>query len=83
MLSHHNTREQVTGAPSSKRRAHNHLVSTTALARALYSASVLDRATVFYFLQAQEIRLSPRNTQKPPVERQSSRHPTQSVSEKT
>ena len=83
MLSHHSTGEQVTGAPSSKRGAHSHLVSTTALARALYSASVLDRAMVFCFLQPQEIRLSPRNTQKPPVERQSSRHPTQSALEKT
>ena len=71
MLSHHSTGEQVTGAPNLKRRAHSHLVSAAALARALYSASVLDRATIFCFLQPQEIRLSPRNTQKPPIERQS------------
>ena len=83
MLSHHSTRKQVTRAPSSKRRAHNHLVSAAALARALYSASVLDRATVFCFLQPQEMRLLSRNTQKPPVERRSSRHLAQSASEKT
>ena len=65
MLSHHSTGEQVTGAPSSKRRVHSHLVSAVALARALYSTSVLDRATVYCFLQPQEMRLSPRNTQMP------------------
>ena len=69
MLSHHSTGEQVIGAPSLKKRAHSHLVSTAALARVLYSTSILDRATIFCFLQPQEIRLSPRNTQKPPIER--------------
>ena len=83
MLSLHSTGEQVTGAPSSKRRAHNHLVFAAALARALYSASVLDRATVFRFLQPQEMRLLPRNTQKPSIERRSLRHPAQSASKKT
>ena len=69
MLSHHRTRELEIGIPSSHRKACNHLTSTTALARALYSASILDRATAFCFLQPQEIRLLPGKTQKPPVDR--------------
>ena len=69
MLSHHRTGELEIGIPSSHRRARNHLTSAAALAKALYLASILDRATVFCFLQPQEIRLLPKKTQKPPVDR--------------
>ena len=82
MLSHHRTRELEIGIPSSNKRACNHLTSTEALAKALYSAFVLDRATVYYFLQPHEIRLLPRKTPKPPVGCRSSQHPTHSTSEK-
>jgi hypothetical protein len=58
-----------------------HIISTVALANALYSASVLDRETVACFLAIQEIRLLPRKTAKPPVDRRSSTHPAQSASE--
>ena len=44
MLSHHKMGDLDTGAPSSDKRAGNHLTSATALARALYLASVLERA---------------------------------------
>ena len=39
-----------------------------ALAIALYSASVIELATVGYFFELKEIRLLPRNTRKPPVD---------------
>jgi hypothetical protein len=47
--------------------------SVVALAMALYSASVLERDIVAYFLALQEIRLGPKKIAKPPVERLSSR----------
>jgi hypothetical protein len=47
----------------------------------LYSTSVLDRATVACFRALQEIRLEPKNTAKPPVDRLSSTLPAQSASE--
>jgi len=59
-----------------------HITSAVALAKDLYSASVLDLDTVAYFLAHQDIRLLPKNTAKPPVERLSSGHPAQSASEK-
>jgi hypothetical protein len=37
--------------------------STVVFARELYSASILDRDTVAYFLELQEIRLAPRKLQ--------------------
>jgi hypothetical protein len=57
----------------------HHLYS--ALARALYSASVLEQDTVACFLVHHEIRLQPRNTAKPPVEQRSSTQPVQSAYE--
>ena len=58
------------------------MISTVALASALYSASVLDRDTVACFLAHQEIRLGPKKIAKPSVDRLSSKHPAQSESEK-
>ena len=60
MLSHQRTVEDGGGWPSSVRREWSHLTSAAALARALYSASVLERATVACFLQLQEIRFLPK-----------------------
>lgn len=57
------------------------MISAAALARALYSASVEDCATVVYFLADQETKLEPRNTQYPLVERLSNVLPAQSASE--
>jgi hypothetical protein len=48
---------------------------------ALYFASVLERDTIFCFLTHQEMRLSPKNIAKPPVDFQSFVHPAQSASE--
>jgi hypothetical protein len=44
------------------------MTSAVALAMALYSASVLERDTIFCFLANQEIRLGPKNTAKPHVD---------------
>ena len=63
MLSHQRVGEVECEKPSSRSRDWSHLISATALARALYLALVLDRATVAYFLQLQEIKLRPRKTQ--------------------
>jgi hypothetical protein len=56
------------------------MTSVITLAKALYSASVLDLDTVVCFLALQEIRLVPKNTTKPPVDLQSFGHPAQSAS---
>jgi hypothetical protein len=52
-----------------------------ASAIALYSASVLDLETVFYFLAHQEIKFGPTKTAKPLVDFLLSVHPAQSMSE--
>ena len=58
------------------------MISVVALARALYSASVLDNDTVACFFAHHDIKLGPKNTANPSVERLSSTHPAQSESEK-
>src|SRR4051812_21730733 len=57
--------------------------SEVALAKDLYSASVLDLDTVACFLALQDIRLEPKYTAKPPVDFLSSTHPAQSASKKS
>ena len=47
--------------PSSLNNERSHDVSEAALARALYSASVEERATALCFFELQEIGLTPRN----------------------
>ena len=52
--------DSVTGNASSLRRVDNHIVLEAALARARYSASVVDRATTRCFLELQEMGLEPK-----------------------
>jgi hypothetical protein len=80
MLSHHNLATVEWGTLSSCNNFWIHINSTVALARALYSASVLDLETVGYFLALQEIRLGHKKTAKPLVDLRSSRHLAQSAS---
>jgi hypothetical protein len=56
--------------------------SVVALARALYSASVLDQDTVACLQALQEIKFGPRNMEKLSLEWRSSRQPVQSASKK-
>jgi hypothetical protein len=81
-LSHHNLGEVLNRTPSSASKDSNQIISAVAISIALYSASVLERATVTCFRALQEIRLEPKNTANPPVERLSSILPAQSTSEK-
>ena len=79
MLSHHRM-----GAGkeifNSRRRELIQISSDDALATALYSASMLERATVGCFFELQEMRLLPRNTRNPPVDRRSNELPAESAS---
>ena len=77
MLSHQITRGDRKDKPSSFNKDLNHLISAAVLARALYSAYVLYRATVACFLQLHEMRFLPKKTQKLPVDRRSSLLPAQ------
>ena len=57
------------------------MISAVAFATALYSASVLLLDTVACLRAAQAIKLGPKKTACPPVDRLSSGHPAQSASE--
>ena len=50
----------MTGNASSLRRVDNHIVSEVALARARYSASVVDHAMARCFSELQEMGLEPK-----------------------
>lgn len=65
----------VIGQRSSYRRLQIQLVFATALATPRYSASALERETTHWHLEDQEMRLSPRKTQYPDVERRVEGHP--------
>jgi len=65
---------------SSNRRLRSQQDSETTFATSLYSASALDQDKVGWCLLDQEIKLSPRKTQCPEVDRPVSGHPPQSAS---
>ena len=54
---------------NSLKRMRSQDTSVVVVARAQYSASVEERATMVCFLEDQEIREGPRNTRRPIVER--------------
>ena len=62
------------------RRRRSQMISEEVVARARYSASVDERATVGCFLACQEMRLGPRKMQNPVVDHLSVESPAQSKS---
>jgi hypothetical protein len=56
------------GILNSSRRICTHVTSGVALARDLYSASLIDQDIVACFLALHKIKFGPRNTAKPPVD---------------
>jgi hypothetical protein len=60
ILSHQSTGGTETERPSSVSSDYSQQSSIEALDNALYSASILDHATIACFLQLQEIRLVPK-----------------------
>lgn len=81
MLSHLAIIGDARKTPRSRKRYCNYVASAVATARAQCSAFVLDRATVGYFLAAQEIKLPPSKIQNPVVDRLVKVHPSQYESE--
>ena len=82
MLSHHSIGATRIERQISRKSDYNHFSSAVVLAKALYSASVLDLATVAWLRQLQEIKFLLKKTQKQPVKQRSSLFPAQSASEK-
>ena len=71
----------MTGNASSLRKVDNHIVSEATLARARYSASVVDRATACCFFELQEMGLETKKLIYAEVDVRSSTFPAQSASE--
>ena len=67
---------------NSLKRMRSQETSAAVVARARYSASMEERATMLCFLEDQEIGEGPRNTRRPIMEQQSEGSPTQSTLEK-
>jgi hypothetical protein len=80
-LSQHRIEGDFRNTPSSFSKDWIHINSAVALARALYSDSVLALEMVGCFLDAHDNKLQPRKVQYPDVDFQSSGQPVQSASE--
>ena len=81
MLSQYATVAVETGQSSSPSKCRNEEHSETELAMARYSASALDRDTVFCRFEDHKTSELPKKMQNPDVERRVSGHPAQSASE--
>jgi len=77
-LSHHNVGGCFRKTPSSCRRDCNQISLAAVLAIERYSTLVDERETIGCLRELHEIKLEPRKTRSPPVERRSSGHPAQS-----
>ena len=83
MLSQYTKVALAIGQCNSRSRLRSQHDSETTLATPRYSASALDRDIVGCRFEDHDIKLSPRNTQYPEVERRMSGQPPQSASDKT
>ena len=68
--------------PSSLSMDLSQMISKVAFAKALHFDSLLDLKTTTSFIAHHEIRLGPKKTVNPPIERLPSKHPAQSELEK-
>ena len=82
LLSHKRRGRRSSVIPMSWRRCWSHVISTAVVARARYSASVLERETVGCFFDAHAMQFDPRKMQNPVVLLLVVGQPAQSASHK-
>jgi hypothetical protein len=81
VLSHHSFAIEGHVISISRIKVCIHIISIVELAADLYSAFVLDRETIFYFLALRDTRFIPKNRAYPPVDSLSSSDLAQCISD--